>query len=288
MVNSLARLATLAAIATQVTISQADTAEPLWRSQACLPAHSSPEPFDNHPGLDHRSFAVVNWNIQKAANTGWERDLGALAASADLVLLQEAPFELDWKAALHAQPFGTFAPGYVTAGSETGVVTLSSIPVSAHCAQQHLEPWLRTPKATEFSHFRVDNGDMLLVVNLHGVNFALGTADWQTQLGAAIARVDAHTGPVILGGDFNSWSDTRRELLLDLTSSRSLQPVEFREDRRTRVFGNVLDHMYVRGLAVVDSQTYAVSSSDHNPFRVTLAVATPPAPRGGVLASSPP
>ena len=67
-------------------------------------------------------------------------------------------------------------------------------------------------------------------------------------------------------------SDARKEALNHSIAGLKLQKVGFTEDKRIRVLGNALDHLLVRGLQVLESQTYPVSSSDHNPISVTLAL----------------
>ena len=224
-------------------------------------------------GLDPARISVLSWNIQKSSNPGWQQELQTLASPSDLVLLQEARLQAEVLSLLDKQAFATFAPGYATSTQDTGVMTLSTIGASAHCALQHQEPWLRSPKATSVSYYRIDqNSTNLMVVNLHGVNFTLSTGDLMTQLEDIARLIDHHHGPVVYGGDFNTWSDARKEALNLSITGLELQSVAFTDDQRTRVLGNSLDHLLIRGLRVLESQTYPVSSSDHNPISVTLAL----------------
>jgi endonuclease/exonuclease/phosphatase (EEP) superfamily protein YafD len=224
-------------------------------------------------GLNPERIRVLSWNIQKSSNPGWQQELQQLAFPSDLVLLQEARLQADVLPILDHQAFGTFAPGYATATQDTGVMTLSTIGASAHCALQHQEPWLRTPKATSVSYYKIDyNSTNLLVVNLHGVNFTLTADSLTTQLDDIASLIERHTGPVVYGGDFNTWSDARQDALKHSIKGLNLQRVAFTDDNRVRVLGNPLDHLLVRGLQVLESQTYPVSSSDHNPISVTLAL----------------
>ena len=55
--------------------------------------------------------------------------------------------------------------------------------------------------------------------------------------------------------------------------------IAFKEDRRTLFMGKQLDHIYTRGLEIVDAEAIPVTSSDHNPVRATFrVVAAPPQP----------
>ena len=46
--------------------------------------------------------------------------------------------------------------------------------------------------------------------------------------------------------------------------------LDYDEDHRKLAFGKPLDHIYVRGLQVIDATTFRVDSSDHNPMLVRL------------------
>ena len=60
------------------------------------------------------------------------------------------------------------------------------------------------------------------------------------------------------------------EIIESLASGLELESLQFDEDLRKRFMGRVLDHIYVRGLSVVTSDTHAVVTSDHNPMSVTF------------------
>ena len=220
--------------------------------------------------LDPARIRVFNWNIHKSTEIGWQEDLAQLASAADLVLLQEATLEKTPLEVLSAHEFGIFAPGYSFAGLNSGVMTLSTVRPSSHCALQHREPWLQSPKATAITLYPLTNTQDLLVANLHGINFSLDSSALGEQLSAVAAQIQQHEGPVILAGDFNTWSSARKAELSGITEHLGLYGVSFAEDSRITVFGNTLDHMLVRGLEVLESRTHRVESSDHNPFTVTL------------------
>jgi endonuclease/exonuclease/phosphatase (EEP) superfamily protein YafD len=57
-----------------------------------------------------------------------------------------------------------------------------------------------------------------------------------------------------------------------MTDSLDLEMLNFDEDHRKRVFGQPLDHIYVRGLEVVQATTHEVNSSDHNPMSARLQI----------------
>jgi endonuclease/exonuclease/phosphatase (EEP) superfamily protein YafD len=109
-------------------------------------------------------------------------------------------------------------------------------------------------------------------VNLHGVNFAWTSDALAAQIRDAASVIERHQGPVIFSGDFNTWSDERMLLVSATMRGLQLAPLSFPQDHRTQVFGNALDHVFVRGLRVVESGSSSVESSDHNPIFATLAL----------------
>ncbi len=102
------------------------------------------------------------------------------------------------------------------------------------------------------------------------MNFSFGVKEYRSQLEAAAELIQAHEGPVIFGGDLNTWSDRRQATLDALTDELGLTAVSFSPDHRTSRFGRPLDHLYVRGLTWQSSKTVQVVTSDHNPLIVTL------------------
>ena len=80
-----------------------------------------------------------------------------------------------------------------------------------------------------------------------------------------------HDGPVILSGDFNTWRKKRLRIVESLAFDLGLEAMSFQEDHRKTVFGQMLDHIYVRSLTPESTDTYNVSSSDHNPLSAELS-----------------
>ena len=144
---------------------------------------------------------------------------------------------------------------------------------SAHCNLTAWEPWLGTPKATSVTKYPLrDRPDRLLAINVHAVNFALGLQNFQGQFQALKKLLTEHEGPIILAGDLNTWSENRQALVDAFLGEHGLSPVAFEPDLRTTAFGRALDHIYVRGLKTKAAEVIPVSSSDHNPLRVTLGL----------------
>lgn len=222
-------------------------------------------------GLDASNIRLVSWNAKKTSEPSWEVEFASLVSDRDLILIQEASLREDTINAMQAAPHWSFAPGYRTRGQVTGVLTLSSMRPLTQCSFVTMEPLLRTPKATSITQYGLASSDQtLIVVNLHAVNFSLGLGVFERQF-ARIGEVLAdHEGPIILSGDFNTWRPGRMRVVEALAERLALEPLSFDEDHRVRVLGQALDHIFVRGLSAVVSETPVVDTSDHNPITVTL------------------
>lgn len=221
----------------------------------------------------HGELDILSWNIQKASNEGWAEDLAQVAGDVHLAFIQEASLQARIPEAIPTPLVPAFASGYTTASQETGVMTLSKSNPSVHCNLTAWEPLLGTPKATSVTEYPLqDREESLLAINLHAVNFTLGMENFQAQFRALADLLKKHQGPIILAGDLNTWSEKRQALVDNFMSDHGLGAVTFEPDLRTTAFGRALDHIYVRGLQATFTQVIPVSSSDHNPLRVRLAL----------------
>lgn len=240
------------------------------RSAACAQALSLGRQQVHTDGL-RAPFSLLNWNVEKAQHPELISEFTAFAKKSDLIFLQEAVPLKKTQTAIEQSLFEAFVPGYVQNEIETGVLTLSRAPHLVHCHLLATEPWLRTPKATSVTLYPLaDSGATLLTVNLHAVNFSFGVKAYRKQLNKAAALIRSHEGPVIFGGDLNTWSNKRQGVVDSVADELGLIPVPFSPDHRTTQFGKPLDHLYVRGLAWQSTETREVSTSDHNPLLVTL------------------
>ena len=248
----------------------------MWAStdtetQGCSQSLAMPITAD-HTGLNQKLNVLV-WNIEKSGNPGWDADLNSLGGRSDLLLIQEASVQAGIATALPQPLYQAFAAGYTTEKHATGVLTLSSVEPSLQCNFTAWEPWLGTPKATNITEYPINGLEQrLLVINLHAVNFSMGLEEFDAQVAALAPLLSQHLGPLIVAGDFNTWSDDRTKSLETFMHSHQLSPVSFSPDERTRFWNMPLDHVYLRGLNLLASSTVEVESSDHNPLMITVEV----------------
>ena len=253
-----------------------------WRTQATTVIQTDPESCSRqlsdsnhlpHDELDSADIRVVNWNIQKSGNPEWMADLTTLKGEPDLMLFQEAPINTGAWADVTVDHYRSFAPGYRTLQTLTGVMTLSTAKPLTQCKLVSVEPWLRSPKATMITEYGLtDSDETLLVVNVHAINFTFGISAFKDQIERALSVMNEHTGPILLSGDFNTWHARQSEILHGMTKRLGLKMLDYEEDFRKRAFGQPLDHIYVRGLQVITATTIRAGSSDHNPMSAQLSL----------------
>ncbi len=222
--------------------------------------------------LDISTINFLCWNIQKGQKSNWQEDLSDLSNGKDLVIIQEAVLHSDLTEVFDESVHWTFAKGYKNKKHTTGVVTISKHqPVRQH---QHIcwEPWLATPKCTNITEYALsDTEDTLIVVNIHAINFTFGLKQFRKQIDKVRKELAKHNGPIILSGDFNTWRNKRMKIIDELALEYGLAALSFQEDHRKAVFGQVLDHVFVRALTPESTDTHDVKSSDHNPISATLS-----------------
>lgn len=266
----------LASCTTQPTAPVRVTAAPAPDTAACI-ADLAGDRRAAAGALDSRNISVVNWNIQKGRNTEWVSDLDEIGARPDLLILQEASVRTDVWRDLVPGHHESFAEGFGPDWSPSGVMTVSAAAPLTECDLVAHEPWFGTRKATLVTEYALSGTDRtLLVVNIHGINFALGLSDLKNQFAQAQAVIEAHDGPVVFSGDFNTWRSERARALEEMLAELGLTALDFDVDHRKRFFGWALDHIYVRGLYSEFATTLQSDASDHNPMTVRLRLAEEP------------
>lgn len=227
----------------------------------------SPKPIDKNGHIN-----LLVWNIYKQNRDNWQPALNQFSHDAQLLLLQEASLTDAFKMWIEKQSWGS---NYVKAFSafdiSAGVVNLASnFPITA-CAFSAKEPWLRLPKSGLYALYLLSNGQQLAVVNVHAINFSLGTTEYRQQLSLLREELMQHDGPIIMAGDFNTWSEGRLAELNEQVAKLALHEVAFDPDnRKLFVNGLPLDHVFYKGLTLINAKAPVTDASDHNPLIVNF------------------
>ncbi|WP_282560208.1 endonuclease/exonuclease/phosphatase family protein [Motilimonas cestriensis] len=218
-------------------------------------------------------FRLVVWNIYKYQDLQWRTALDKLSQSTDVLMLQEAVAnEATNQYWLTRQWHGVLVNAFQVGDTAFGVQTLAKEITEQVCISLMAEPYIRVPKSALAVKYSWQGSDLpLLLINIHGINFTLGTEALKAQLLPLLQTIEAHQGPVIFAGDFNTWSQARTDLLDSLLARLGLSSVTFAPDHRLRVMGMPLDHVYYRGLKVEQAFSSLDQGSDHQPLIMTFS-----------------
>lgn len=228
--------------------------------------------------LTPEGIRIVVWNVRKLNERGTTADLASLARGADLLLLQEAidapalrdlgtPRAGRWTLAISFVPVrrGRHPTGVAIRGGASPATV-------AVVRSRGREPVTRTPKMILAQAYSLHGcASSLLVINVHGLAFAR-RRDFEEQLDVLRGLVENHLGPVLLAGDFNTWSAVRMRALDGVVQRTGMESVAFRPDGRRRFAGRPLDHAFVRDLVPRSARAPTdIRSSDHAPLLLEVA-----------------
>lgn len=212
---------------------------------------------------------VMVWNIFKQQRAEWLSVLKNFGKEAQLVLLQEAQTTPELiKFATSHYLAADQVPAISLPQHPSGVMTLAAAHPVYCCPLREREPLLRLAKSALITVYPLLNGQLLMIVNIHAVNFSIGVDVYSKQLGPIGEQLASHRGPVIMAGDFNAWSRQRMNALFNFARDAGLAEVSFTDDHRRRAFGKPLDFVFYRGLDVKTASVLVTRASDHNPLLV--------------------
>ena len=225
--------------------------------------------------LNSQGFSILNWNSYKGSKKGWQEDLDRLSNLSDLVVLQEGYLTDDLQNMLNSKKYNwDIAQAFTYYNISTGVLTASRVTPDFLCSFRVFEPLSGIPKTALITRYPLSGTDeSLLLVNIHMINFSLDIDAYRDQLEMMAKVLSKHGGPLIITGDFNSWSTKRMEILSNITQQLRLRTVTFESDDRTTFMGQVVDHVYYRQLIPLKAFSEKLTTSDHNPMMVTFRLA---------------
>ena len=246
---------------------------------------------DEHRAVSD-SISIVSWNAQKGASPEFKSDLSRLVIvdRPDFVFLQEARSDLLTTKRIG----GYFASSWSYPwpdGVTIGLLSLSYVsPVRIQPVRsQYKEFFVTAPKLSLVTEYPLANGQRLMAVNVHLLAFERwGTAGIGSQLDDLKTIMGAHSGPIVLVGDFNTWSEKRLALVqqvaedLNLTEIREFPPGRTTGDKNGSflnwLFGIdkelPLDRVYYRGFTHHSAKVLPYDSSDHRAIQVNLVLET--------------
>lgn len=224
-----------------------------------LPCRQATQPL---PG----TFTLAVWNVHKLPLEVALHQCGL--PSVDVWALQEAAWE--WPQTL--QMDGVMAPNLRTRRAHYGVWTGSRYRLQP--LQQFLtrrrELRLLTRKAALLSaHPRAD-GSPIWLLNVHML-LSRSRRIFEEELAALLVPLAGHRGPLIVAGDFNTWSRARLHSLHQHMAALGLTAVMPQQAHRLKAHrGRVLDHLFYRGLNLIEARVLSTPCSDHAPIVATF------------------
>jgi endonuclease/exonuclease/phosphatase (EEP) superfamily protein YafD len=229
--------------------------------------------------LPSKNLRIAIWNLCKGV---WEmrfvHDFETLLRKCDLLLAQEALLGPTIKRAFHFPGFHALhAACYKRRdGLLDGVMTISSakdIGSRKRVLCHRPEPLLKTSKATLISFYHLSgSSEPLMIVNMHArlIKTKQGAID---EIKYLLSVLPEHKGPIIFGGDFNTYRKSYLEGVINELGQLDFQHIEVGEDPRRRI--DALDQVFVRGFEIKASRVdTTISHSDHFPIIAELSLKT--------------
>lgn len=223
----------------------------------------------SHSGFGQKINLLV-WNIYKARRQNWLVDFKRLIHEQHLIILQEAVFKSTYDAFFEdsvkfewvmARSFRKRHSGLET-GVKTGSVTpsIGRTPIFS----EYSEPVVNTPKLVLSTHYVLQGSEeKLLVLNIHAINF-VSLKKYTSQLEQFKREIGNHIGPIILAGDFNTWSLGRYMRFKQIAFESGLLEAAIIRPRRIQHLNQHLDHVFYRGLLLQEIKTIStIDTSDH-------------------------
>lgn len=248
-----------------------------------VPEHSAVVQEINNPlgtTLQADSIKILTWNMYKGDKSSWSRDFKKIIKDQDILLLQEVYLDYQMSSAFYQDEIFSYkmATSFIDTkkrNAPSGVATASHArPTNFfYKRSKYREPFIKTPKMLMFATYDLEGHDKdLLTVNIHAINF-VSARKLRHMLRQIEVVVREHDGPVVIGGDFNTWSKKKTRYLKAMARRLAIYEVPFGKGRM-KVFGNVIDFVFTRGLEVKSHKVYKeIRGSDHAALGIEVSVA---------------
>ena len=210
------------------------------------------------------------WNLCKGAGgQSFEQDFRHIAANADIILAQEALMSQRSLATFHTPGFElVHAAAYRrNDGLRDGVMTACRVKArhQQRIICKYPEPVFKTPKSAMVTRYPLSGGhESLMVINVHAT-LIRSIKGATKELHHLMQQVPAHSGPLILAGDFNTLTPRYLDTVCQVLDHYRLTHNPISEDPRGRLTS--LDHVFTRRLVTKNAKVrHDISSSDHYPL----------------------
>ncbi|MFI3256279.1 MAG: endonuclease/exonuclease/phosphatase family protein [Psittacicella sp.] len=217
-------------------------------------------------------FKLISWNMHKGMDPNWRTTLYNLSKESDFILLQEVFENNKLQTFQFLSEFKIIHTGsFEKKGFLSGIMSLSRYNPTTFYINSQVEPWILVPKMGMILKYNINNQN-ILIVNLHLINFEMKLVRFKKQLEDIFNILTNSKDPIIIVGDLNSWNGFRLKLLDSYLKRENLIRVSFNPDNRSTFLNKPLDHIYAKGIRIINSKSYKVNSSDHNPLEISFEI----------------
>lgn len=212
-------------------------------------------------------FGLLVWNVHKE-NTSqpFKKTFSSLLQrfEPDILLLQEVVLNEE---ILHTKEFHQEKGANIVLPTVSyGVLSASKVPIlnKERLQTQYKEFFIATKKSLLITTHSIANHS-LTVVNLHAINFVPHIV-FKIELKILEKKLHHINTPLIVAGDFNTWSKRRLKTLQSFAQKLGLEIAHLEDCQHIKSYqGKQLDHILYRSLTLqkamaVDTQDV----SDHN------------------------
>ncbi len=210
-----------------------------------------------------RCFSLLVWNVHKLPFSTLSHCVPL--NHSDILLLQEAHIPAN-RQDVPLYPW-VMSPNLRKKHGHMGVLSASRYafkPLHQYLTH-HQERW-RTRKSALLTAHPLHTGAILWVLNIHML-LTVSRRALHTEFQRLDLLLQQHDGPLIVAGDFNTWSRTRLMLWRRWARHHHLHWPTPENAHLIKAHRNrPLDHLLYRGLRLMQLTAQASDCSDHNPL----------------------
>jgi len=222
---------------------------------------------------------LLNWNVHKNNHHyKWLHDFQYILSnySPNVIAFQEYQTMSERSIIDKHEEFGYgFFPNIAYKNHMFGLLTACQVKLKGFHSLFSLdvEPLIKTPKVSFMTQYLLADGQTLTLINVHMINF-VKIRKFILQVKQIEAMALENKEPLILTGDFNTWSKKRMRIIEQMCENIGLKAVTFeKKHHKKSLMSYPFDHIYYRGFEQRKSLILKeISSSDHKPMLVTLRV----------------
>ena len=221
-------------------------------------------------------FSLLVWNIHKENQEHlFQEKLTELLQQrpSDFILFQEVKYP-KYEPYIFNNYSYALASNIETSKNIFGVLTAAKVAFEKidSTLTAHREMGLATRKSLLITQHRLNDGNLLYMVNLHAINF-VSLKSFTLELEKIKRELLHYDGAMIIGGDFNNWSARRVRILEAFQKELSLEKADIDAYHHIKhVFSKPLDHIFYRGVTLLKAEAIDTKKiSDHNPIYATFS-----------------